>query len=70
MTEIWKKSWRSWSERASQMARILGKLPPEAWKRTGQHTERGPLTLERLLTLATNHIAHHVKFIDEKRAAP
>jgi DinB superfamily len=50
-----------------QMARILRTLPPAAWQRAGIHNERGPLTLERLLTMATNHIPHHVKFIEDKR---
>jgi len=53
----------------SQMARILRKLPPEAASRVGVHNERGPLTLEQLLTLAINHVPHHVKFIYEKRKA-
>jgi uncharacterized damage-inducible protein DinB len=53
----------------SQMARILRKLPAEALARTGTHNERGPRTLEQLLTGATQHIVHHVKFIDEKRRA-
>jgi uncharacterized damage-inducible protein DinB len=53
----------------SQMARILRKLPADALQRIGNHNERGPLTLEQLLTSATNHIPHHVKFIVEKRKA-
>ena len=53
----------------AQMARVLRKLPPEALGRVGLHTERGELTLERLLTLATNHVPHHVAFIAEKRKA-
>jgi uncharacterized damage-inducible protein DinB len=52
-----------------QMARILKKLPPQALSRTGLHNERGELTLEKLLTTTTNHIQHHVKFIEEKRKA-
>ena len=36
---------------------------------TGEHHERGPMSLERMLTTATNHIPHHVKFIQEKRQA-
>jgi hypothetical protein len=51
----------------SQMARILGKLPAEALQRVGIHNERGPHTLEELLTTASNHIPHHLKFIAEKR---
>lgn len=52
-----------------QMARILRTLAPEALARVGVHNERGPRTLEQLLTTAINHIPHHVKFIDEKRQA-
>src|SRR6516164_7248587 len=40
----------------AQMARILRTLPAEALQRVGVHNERGPLTLERLLTVTTNHI--------------
>jgi hypothetical protein len=53
----------------SQMGRILRKLPAEAFQREGIHNERGPLTLERLVTIAANHIPHHVQFIQEKRRA-
>jgi len=53
----------------SQMARILRRQPPEAFARVGVHTERGELTLERLLTVANNHIPHHLPFIAEKRKA-
>ena len=53
----------------SQLARILRTLPAEALARVGVHSERGPRTLEQLLTGATNHIPHHVAFIHEKRKA-
>jgi hypothetical protein len=53
----------------SQMARILRTLPDEALARVGVHNERGELTLERLLTIATNHLPHHVRFVHEKRQA-
>jgi hypothetical protein len=52
-----------------QLARILRTLPAEALTRVGIHNERGPRTLEQLLTTATNHIPHHVRFIDDKRRA-
>jgi uncharacterized damage-inducible protein DinB len=52
-----------------QMARILRTLPAKALHRVGVHNERGPLTLEQMLKSGTNHIAHHVKFIEEKRRA-
>lgn len=53
----------------TQMARILRLLPESAWSRTGQHTERGPLTLEQMLGLGVRHIVHHSSFIAEKRKA-
>jgi uncharacterized damage-inducible protein DinB len=52
-----------------QMARILRTLEPEALNRVGVHNEAGPRTLEQLLTGITNHILHHVRFIQEKRRA-
>jgi hypothetical protein len=52
-----------------QLARILRTLPVSALQRVGVHNERGPRTLEQLLTTATNHIPHHVTFIYEKRKA-
>ena len=51
------------------MEPILRSLRPEDFLRQGNHSEAGPITLEKLLTNITNHIPHHVKFIDEKRAA-
>jgi uncharacterized damage-inducible protein DinB len=53
----------------SQMGRILRTLPDEALKRVGVHNERGPRTLEDLLSGATNHITHHLKFVADKRRA-
>jgi uncharacterized damage-inducible protein DinB len=52
-----------------QLARVLRQLPDPAFQRVGNHNERGPITLERWLTIATNHIPHHVNFILEKRRA-
>jgi uncharacterized damage-inducible protein DinB len=53
----------------SQLARVLRQQPDAALQRTGVHSERGPMTLERMLTAAVRHIPHHVKFIEEKRKA-
>src|SRR2546425_437516 len=39
----------------SQMARILRTLPEAALQRPGVHSERGPVTLELLLTTITGH---------------
>jgi uncharacterized damage-inducible protein DinB len=52
-----------------QMARILRTQPDSVLQRIGTHNERGPRTLEQLLTGATHHVLHHVKFIQEKRRA-
>jgi hypothetical protein len=52
-----------------QMARILRALPESAWSRTGEHTERGGMTLEDLLRTEAEHIPHHLTFIAEKRRA-
>ncbi len=52
-----------------QLARILRRLPAEALERVGVHSERGPLTLEQVLTGTINHVPHHVRFILEKRQA-
>ena len=49
--------------------RVIRHLSAEQLRRTGQHSERGPLTLERLIGMASNHIPHHLEFVAEKRAA-
>lgn len=52
-----------------QMARILRTLPDAALQRSGADNQRGPVTLEKLLTTITGHIEHHLKFVKEKRQA-
>ena len=52
-----------------QMTRILRSLPSEAFERTGNHSVEGPMTLGTLLERITNHIPHHVEFIEEKKRA-
>lgn len=53
----------------SQMARILRRVPDEAFEKTGVHSVDGPISLQALLERITNHIPHHAGFIREKRAA-
>ncbi len=53
----------------SQMSRILLSLQPADFRRRGVHPARGPMTLEEILRRATDHIPHHVRFIEEKRRA-
>jgi hypothetical protein len=52
-----------------QVGQILRTVKPEDFQRRGIHSESGPLTLYTLLERITNHIPHHVRFIEEKRKA-
>ena len=47
----------------SQLARILRKQPDAFLQRVGMHNERGPRTLEQLLTGAIGHVTHHLAFV-------
>lgn len=53
----------------SQMDRILRTLDPACFQRTGEHSTDGTLTLEDLLNRIAGHIPHHIRFLEEKRAA-
>lgn len=53
----------------SQMARILRSLKPEDFQRTGIHSVRGPVALEKLLQQITDHIPHHLALVEEKKRA-
>jgi hypothetical protein len=53
----------------AQLARILGTLPDSVLQREGVHNVRGAISLERMLTITTNHITHHLRFVAEKRRA-
>lgn len=52
-----------------QMARILRGLDPDLLHKTGVHSVRGLLSLEKVIQAATNHVNHHLPFIHEKRKA-
>ncbi len=52
-----------------QIARILQASPPEAWDRVGIVGDRGDKTVGQMLNGAIEHVAHHLKFIVEKRHA-
>jgi hypothetical protein len=52
-----------------QIARILRGLKPEQFQRSGVHSQKGLLTLERVVQGAINHVAHHLSFVHEKRKA-
>lgn len=50
-----------------QIVRILRKLPPAAFERAGVHSERGPMTLFQIVSLASSHLDRHLTFLYEKR---
>jgi uncharacterized damage-inducible protein DinB len=50
-----------------QLARVLRKLPDQAFERIGQHNERGPMKMVDLLKFAGDHLDHHLRFVQEKR---
>jgi hypothetical protein len=52
-----------------QVARILRASPPEAWERVGVVGDRGERTVSQMLSGAVEHLAHHLRFIVEKRHA-
>jgi uncharacterized damage-inducible protein DinB len=52
-----------------QMGKILRKCKPEDFARVGMHTEAGARSLEQLLASITDHIPHHIPFIESKRRA-
>ncbi len=51
----------------SQMARILGELPPSVWGKIGNHSEKGAISLKAVVEKAVFHINHHIPFIEEKK---
>ncbi len=50
------------------MARILRRCSQADFARAGIHSERGRLTLAELLSVAVNHLDHHLYFLYAKRA--
>jgi uncharacterized damage-inducible protein DinB len=52
-----------------QIGRILKAAPREAWERIGVVGDRGEKTIDQMVNGAVEHLAHHLKFIVEKRQA-
>lgn len=50
-------------------ARVLRKLPDEAFTRPGMHNERGKTTAGEYIAFMIKHMDNHLKFIHAKRAA-
>ncbi len=46
---------------------ILKQLPDTAFARTGNHSERGTVSLAALLQTYVGHLDHHMRFLREKR---
>ena len=51
-----------------QFARVLRKLPDAAFERRGTHNQRGNLTVGYMVQRYIDHVDHHLKFINDKRA--
>jgi len=50
-------------------AALLDRLPAEAWKRSGTHTESGPYGAEDWLRIYSKHLEEHATQIDDVLAA-
>lgn len=50
-----------------QVATILRELAPGAWTRVGVHSAAGEISLAALVEKANWHLAHHLKFAEDKR---
>jgi hypothetical protein len=51
-----------------QIGRILRASPPEAWERTGVVGDRGERTVGQMINGAVEHLAHHLRFVIERRS--
>ena len=51
-----------------QFARVLRKLPDEAFEREGTHNRRGRVTVGQMVQGYIGHVDDHLKFVHEKRA--
>ena len=49
------------------MTKLLRLLPEDAFEKTGNHTERGKESLAHIVQIYSDHVPHHLKFVDEKR---
>ncbi|MBX3355486.1 MAG: DinB family protein [Phycisphaeraceae bacterium] len=49
------------------VAAFLRALPANAWTREGIHSERGIVTIEKLVRTMTEHVPHHATFVAAKR---
>lgn len=52
-----------------QFARVLRKLPPEAFDRHGTHNKKGRVTVGGMVPSYIEHIDDHLDYVRKKRAA-
>ena len=52
-----------------QIARIFRSSPQEVWERVGVVGDRGDKTVAQMVNGVVEHVAHHLKFVVEKRRA-
>ena len=52
-----------------QFARVLRKLPPEAFERGGQHNRSGRVTVDHYVASYIKHVDDHLAFIRKKRVS-
>lgn len=50
-----------------QWCRVLRVLSPQDFDRIGHHSVSGPVTLRQMIPRYIDHLAAHVRFIDQKR---
>jgi uncharacterized damage-inducible protein DinB len=51
-----------------QFARVLRKLPDEAFARRGTHNRRGTVTVGGMVEDYIEHVDHHLKYVNDKLA--
>lgn len=51
-----------------QFARVLRKLPDEAFERSGTHNRRGRVVVGEMVKDYIEHVDYHLKFLFDKRA--
>src|SRR6516165_8910878 len=50
-----------------QFARVLRKLPPEAFERAGTHNRKGRVTVGEMVRSYIDHVDYHLDFVHRKR---
>jgi len=64
-----KQSLESFRRMRAENYELLKDLPPEAFERTGNHTERGRMTLRDLVETLAGHAESHARQMQEIREA-